>query len=104
MQPLIEARRAEIGEICRRFHVRRLDVFGSAARDDFDPARSDVDLLALFEPMAPAAYAQAYFGMVEALGALFDRTIDLITEPTLANPYLRAQVDAERRTIFAAAA
>jgi hypothetical protein len=42
--------------------------------------------------------------MVEALGALFDRTIDLVTEPTLANPYLRAQVDAERRTIFAAAA
>jgi predicted nucleotidyltransferase len=59
MQPLIAARHAEIGEICRRFHVRRLDVFGSAARDDFDPAHSDLDLLALFEPMPPAAYAQA---------------------------------------------
>jgi uncharacterized protein len=46
MLPLIENRRAEIAELCRRFRVRRLDVFGSAARGgDFDPARSDVDLL-----------------------------------------------------------
>jgi uncharacterized protein len=46
MLPFIEAQRSAIAELCRRFHVRRLDVFGSAARGtDFDPSRSDVDLL-----------------------------------------------------------
>ena len=47
---LIEMRRRDIAELCRRFHVNRLEVFGSAARgSDFDPARSDVDLLVTYE-------------------------------------------------------
>lgn len=51
MLKLIEARRTEIADLCRRFHVRRLEVFGSAARGtDFDPARSDVDLLVTYDP------------------------------------------------------
>ena len=51
MLPFIEAQRAAIAELCRRFHVRRLDVFGSAARGtDFDPSRSDVDLLVSYLP------------------------------------------------------
>src|SRR5580692_7467765 len=51
MLPLIEAHRAEIADLCRRFHVRRLDVFGSAARGaDFDAQHSDVDFLIEFEP------------------------------------------------------
>ncbi|HZZ63539.1 MAG TPA: nucleotidyltransferase domain-containing protein [Roseiarcus sp.] len=46
MLPLIAERRSEIADICRRFGVRRLAVFGSAARGrDFDPARSDLDFL-----------------------------------------------------------
>ena len=46
MLPLIEMHQSGIAEICWRFHVSRLDVSGSAARgSDFDPARSDVDLL-----------------------------------------------------------
>ena len=50
MLPLIHARREEVAELCRRFHVRRLEVFGSAARGDFDPERSDVDFLVEFDP------------------------------------------------------
>jgi predicted nucleotidyltransferase len=41
--------REELRVLCRRFHVRRLDLFGSAARGDFDPERSDVDLLVEFD-------------------------------------------------------
>jgi hypothetical protein len=49
MLQLIETRRADIAELCRRFHVDRLDVFGSAARGaDYDPTRSDVDLLVTY--------------------------------------------------------
>jgi len=42
MIPVIAQRREELRAICRRFGVRRLDLIGSAARDDFDPARSAV--------------------------------------------------------------
>ena len=51
MLNLIERHKTDIASICRRFHVRRLDVFGSAAGgDDFDAARSDVDLLVAYLP------------------------------------------------------
>ncbi|MDQ3480300.1 MAG: nucleotidyltransferase domain-containing protein, partial [Actinomycetota bacterium] len=50
MPALLEDKRAQIEELCRHFRVRRLDVFGSAIRDDFDPGRSDVDFLVEFEP------------------------------------------------------
>jgi predicted nucleotidyltransferase len=104
VQPIIETHRAELAAISRRFHVRRLDIFGSAATGRFDPGRSDIDFLVLFEPMPPAIYADAYFGLLAALAALFERDVDLLTEPSVVNPYLRAQIEAERQTLFDAAA
>ena len=49
----ISSHREELRELRRRFHVRRLELFGSAAGDDFDPARSDLDFLVEFERGAP---------------------------------------------------
>ena len=90
-------------DLCHRFRVRRLDLFGSAATGrGFDPARSDLDLLVAFEPMPPVAYAEAYFGLREALEALSGRPVDLVTEAALENPHLRRRVDMERRTLFPA--
>lgn len=87
--------------VCRRFHVRRLDLFGSAATGrDFDPARSDLDILVSFEPLPPADYADAYFGLREALEALAGRPVDLVTEAALENPYLRRRVESERLPLF----
>lgn len=49
MHPLIEQNREQIARLCRKYGVERLDVFGSIVRDDFDPARSDVDVVARFD-------------------------------------------------------
>ena len=88
-------------ELCRRFRVRRLDLFGSAATGrGFDPARSDLDFLVAFEPLPPVDYADAYFGLREALEALSGRPVDLVTEAALENPHLRQRVDLERRALF----
>ena len=83
--------------------MRRLDLFGSATHEGFDPARSDLDFLVEFEPLEPRAYAKAYFGLRKDLMALFDREVDLVTAPSLKNPYFREQVMAERRLLFEAA-
>ncbi|MGH8325945.1 MAG: nucleotidyltransferase family protein, partial [Steroidobacteraceae bacterium] len=49
MHPLIDSNRAEISKLCRLHGVRRLEVFGSILRGDFDPERSDVDIVVEFD-------------------------------------------------------
>jgi len=91
---------AELGALCRQFHVRRLDLFGSAATGAFDPGRSDLDFLVAFEPVEATAYAEAYFGLREGLISLFGRPVDLVTDASLANPFFRNRVLAERQPLF----
>jgi predicted nucleotidyltransferase len=97
----LDLSRPELDALCRRFHVLRLDVFGSAATGHFDAARSDLDFLVSFAPLRPSQYADAYFGFREELGRLFGREIDLVTEHSLVNPYFRAQIESERQNLFA---
>ena len=98
----IELHQAELGSLCRRFRVRRLEVFGSAATGHFHGDASDLDFLVEFEPMAPVAYAQAYFSLKEELEALFKRPVDLITPASLKNPYFRASLAASSERVYAA--
>lgn len=89
-----------LAELCRKFHVRRLDLFGSAATGRFAPNRSDLDLLVQFAPLEPGEYADTYFGLREGLEALFGRPVDLVTAPALTNPFFERRVLAERRNLF----
>lgn len=72
----IALHREELRELCRRFHVRRLDVFGSAARDDFDPTRSDIDFLVEFATKGDDL--ARFVDFKAALEALLARRIDLV--------------------------
>jgi predicted nucleotidyltransferase len=103
MLPLIEMRRRDIAEICRRFHVSRLDVFGSAARgSDFDPARSDVDLLVTYESSTSRPTLEEYFEFREQLEALFGRSVDLVMAGAVRNPYVRADIERSRELVYEA--
>ena len=102
MLPLIEMRRSYIAALCRRFHVNRLDVFGSAARGwDFDPARSDVDLLVTYLPGYQPGIA-AHQDLRDALEELLGRPVDLVMEAAVENPFIRAGIDRARQAIYAA--
>ena len=103
MIPLMQAHRAEVAEICRRFHVRRLDVFGSATRGtDFDPARSDVDLLVTYDPDIPRPSLAEYFGLQDELSALLGRPVDLVMSGAVRNPFIRADIEQARELLYAA--
>ena len=86
--------------ICGRFGVRRLDLFGSALTERFDPARSDLDFLVAFGTDVPGTLFSAYFGLKEELERLFGRTVDLVAEDGIANPYFRREVEKSRRPVF----
>lgn len=103
MHPLIANKQSQISKVCRRFHVRRLEVFGSAARgDDFDASRSDVDFLVEFDFNAPISLFDAYFGLQRALEALLDREVDLIPPAAVENPFVRASIDQSRELVHGA--
>lgn len=100
MIDLIAARQTEIADLCRRHSVVRLDVFGSATGDGFDPAASDLDFLVEFESLSPVAYKRAYFGLLWELEALFQRPIDLVTSQSLRNPHFIESVYQSRERIY----
>ena len=93
---------AELGRLCRRYRVLRLDLFGSAATGNFRPQDSDVDLLVEFEPLPPGAYADAYFGLLQSLEALVGASVDLVAEEAIKNPYFRQAVEQTKVLLYAA--
>jgi len=100
---MTEASRSELIDLCDRYGVRRLALFGSALRDDFDPGRSDLDLLVEFSPTSPQEHAEAYFGLLENLESLFGRRVDLLELGAVRNPYLRREIEEQQETLYAAA-
>jgi uncharacterized protein len=96
-------RRSELASVCERHHARRLELFGSATRADFEPSRSDLDFIVdLPDDQPEGSYAETYFALKRELEALFHRPVDLLTDAALVNPYLRRRVDAERVTVYGA--
>jgi uncharacterized protein len=100
MLPLIAERRSQIADICRRFGVRRLAVFGSAARgQDFDPERSDVDFLVAFEPTQGPSLGD-YLALRDALAAAVGRPVDLVVEGSVRNPFIRAGIERSAEGLY----
>ena len=100
MLPLIRERRSEIAALCQRFGVRRLVVFGSAARgEDFDPQRSDVDFVVAFE-RADGASLDEFLALRDALSAAVGRPVDLVMEGSVRNPFIRAGIQRSAETVY----
>jgi len=98
----VEQKRAQPAELCRAYHVRRLDLFGSAAAADrFHPHACDLDFLVEFQRTSEMSPADQYFGLLEALKELFGRDVDLVTVRSLRNPYFIQAVNATREAVYA---
>ena len=103
MHPLIQEKRADIAALCRRYHVRNLEVFGSAARShDFDPAKSDADFLVEFEPQSDLPPLEEFFGFQADLSRLLERSVDLVEARAIRNPYVLANINRTREVVYAA--
>ena len=102
MHAAIADKRKELAELCRRYGVARLEVFGSAARGaDFDPQTSDADFLVEFRLDDGRAPLQQYFDFAEALRQTLGRSVDLIESGAVQNPYMRAAIDRSRELVYA---
>ena len=102
MQTILIENREKIAELCRTHSVRRLTVFGSAVRDDFDPERSDVDLLVEFGAIDGARYVGNFFDFECALTGVLERRVDLIVAGSIKNPYLLRSMSNDQELLYAA--
>ena len=93
MHPVVQNKLAALKDLCTRYRVERLDLFGSAAQDDFDPESSDLDFLVEFAPMSPgitrtASSVCSRISSGSSAGASTSWIPSL-----LGNPYLRASIE-----------
>jgi predicted nucleotidyltransferase len=100
MNGLVEQNLEAIRALCREHGVRRLDLFGSAATGAFDETTSDLDFVATFSDTELPGYADRYLGFADALEALFNRPVDVVTEASIRSPWFRQAVEASRQLIY----
>jgi hypothetical protein len=105
MHAAVSSKREALADLCRRFHVRRLEVFGSAARgEDFDSERSDADFLIEFEPGCDPGMA-GFIDIKQALEQMVGRPVDLVDRPAVerSRNYLRRrQILGEAEPVYVA--
>jgi uncharacterized protein len=99
---VLRDKREAIAKLCARHGVARLDVFGSALRDDFRPGESDVDLLVEFAPMDGYAKAVAYFDLLDDLRDLLGIEVDLVMVGAVKNRYIARDIERTRQLLYAA--
>jgi predicted nucleotidyltransferase len=102
MIPIVEKRVGELEQLCVRYNVSRLDLFGSAVTGEHRPEESDLDFVVEFRPEAFRAYADACFGLLEALESLFGHPVDLVVDSAIKNPFFRQRVEETRTRLYAA--
>lgn len=82
--------------------MRKLEVFGSILRGDFDPTRSDVDILVEFDADAADSFTN-FLDLKESLETLFGRSVDLVELHAIRNRRLRHYIERSKSSIYAAA-
>ena len=103
MISLVESKRELMKDLCLRFGVRRLELFGSAATDAFDPKRSDLDFLVEFLPHQDLGpWLRHYFALQAELGHLFGYHVDLVIADAVKNPFFRRELERTRTLLYAA--
>ena len=104
MIKLIKDKHEDLFRLCEEYHVKRLELFGSATSDDFEPGRSDIDMVVDFLPMPPAQHAESYFGLMRDLKKILGTEIDLLEAAPINNPYFKQAIEQTKMVLYEAAA
>jgi hypothetical protein len=94
----IEDHKQVIEKICKDLRVKRLDLVGSASRDDFQPKRSDIDILVEFDGLDKLF--DRYFELKIRLEEHLGRQVDVIQDSAVKNPYVRRNLNRNKVRIY----
>jgi len=99
MQPVLLNNLGQLEQICRKHRVKRLYAFGSVCTDKFND-ESDIDLIVAFEYRFFDGYVDNFLSLEEELSILFNRSVDIVAEETLQNPYFINVVNKTKTPIY----
>lgn len=97
---LIRENYAGFVDLCRSHRVDKIYAFGSAITGNFDPKNSDIDVVVKVDIDDPADRGEALLSLWDKLEALFQRKVDLLTEESIRNPYLKSNIDRTKKLIY----
>ena len=92
--------RSRVIQLCHSLSVKRLELVGSAAREDFHPESSDIDVLIDFK--GSHALFDRYFELKSGLEDIFGRKVDVIQGGAIRNPHLRESLEQDRIAVYEA--
>lgn len=100
LMTLIKEQYDDFVELCRSHKVDKMYAFGSSITNQFDPRKSDIDLVVKIKITDAADRGEVLLSLWDKLEALFIRKVDLLTEESIKNPYLKANIDRTKKLIY----
>lgn len=97
---LIKEKYPDFVELCRIHKVDKFYAFGSSITDHFNPQTSDIDVIVKVDIEDPADRGEALLSLWNKLETLFNRKVDLLTEESIRNPYLKSNIDRTKKLIY----
>ena len=96
---IIESHKEKIKNLCDKYHVEKMYLFGSALNSNFN-SKSDIDFLVKFKAIELKNYFENYINFKENLKNLLGRDVDLVEEQTLKNPILINSIDRNKELVY----
>ncbi len=88
-----------IRNLCIKYHVLKLYIFGSVVNEKFN-SKSDIDLIVKFNDIPLKEYSDNYFSLKEEFKKQLNREIDLIEEESISNPHFLEEILKTRELIY----
>lgn len=97
---LIKEKYSDFVDLCKQHKVSRIYAFGSSITDHFDPTKSDIDIVVELDIKDPIEYGETLLSLWDNLEFLFKRKVDLLTDDSITNPYLRKSIELTKKLIY----
>jgi hypothetical protein len=86
--------------LCRNHNVKYLYAFGSSVSEKFDVNKSDIDLLVEIDSKDPIDRGEKLLSLWDLFEVFFMRKVDLLTDSSIRNPFLRKSIDSTKVLIY----
>ena len=96
----ISKKQNDFTSLCKSHNVKYLYAFGSSVSEKFDPKKSDIDLLVEIDSIDPIDRGEKLLSLWDLFEVFFKRKVDLLTETSIRNPFLRKSIDSTKVLIY----